>query len=110
AYAVLDKTLPVRLRRLERAAFADQNARFLVSFANCGHGNRARPCRAGARSNEFGLFVRMQRRSKRYARIGWICAAARKDEFAGHEGMAHMAPAEKNADFAARPVKENERS
>ena len=108
--AVLGKALPVGLGRREGAFAADQQAGFLIGLADGRKRDGAGPRRAGAAGagGQLGFFLRVQGGGDGNAAVGRIGAAAGKDELAGHEGMAGMAPAHQHQNLVALAVEQDQ--
>ena len=105
------KTGPARITGRQGTAAANQQARFLIGFADGRESDGARPgvARPRACAPELCVFGRMQLRSHRHARVGGVGTPAGKHEPVGHEGVVAAAPPEQHAEVGARPVEQDER-
>ena len=107
---MIGKSLPVGLAGGERRFLANQEARLLVGFPDRRERNGAGARQAGApgAGPEFCLLVRVEAGGDGDAAVGRIGAAAREDEFSGHEGMPHVATSHQYVECAALMVEDNE--
>ena len=108
---MLDKAPPVALAGGERAFLADQQAGFLIGFAYRRKRDGASPgkARAPRAGGQLGFFLRMQAGGHRNAAVRGVGAAARKHEFARHEGMPCVAASHQDEEVAGAAVEQDQR-